>query len=333
VPTTRTLIRDFSPSQLVEGVFALQNCQLGKTKNGKPFLKCLIGDRSARTPGRMWNISEERFRQLPTNGFVYIEGQAQPYQGEIQIIIQHIQPVKPSEQDLEDLLPHTHHNIEQMFAELTERLATIQHPAIQALVQAYQSDENLMTRFRRAPAAMALHHAYIGGLLEHTLSLIRLADVFCPLYPHLNRDLIVAGLFIHDLGKCAELSWDSGFTYTEDGLLVGHIARGVTWLQQKADQCAEQDTPIPAPILRVLEHIILSHHGKAEFGALKIPATPEAIAVSLLDNLDAKLQMAIAATREDVPVAEVGGPFTEKIWALETRLYRPDPTTLDSNGH
>ncbi len=325
---SRTYIRDLSPNQLIDGVYAVQNCQLGKTKNGKPFLKCLVGDRSARTPGRMWNITEEMFNELPTDGFVYLEGQTQPYQGEIQVIIQSIRVVKPSPEELEDLLPHTQFGIEDMLAELRERLATVQHPALRALVDAYLNDEPLMARFRRAPAAMTLHHAFIGGLLEHTLSLLRLAEAFCPLYPQLNREIILTGLFIHDLGKCAELCWDSGFGYTEDGHLVGHIARGAIWLELKARQCAEAGTPIPDSVLRVLQHIILSHHGKPEFGALKIPATPEAIAVSLLDNLDAKLQMAIAATRETTVGGELGGDFTEKIWALETRLYRPDPTLL-----
>ena len=174
---------------------------------------------------------------------------------------------------------------------------------------------------------MTLHHAYIGGLLEHTLSLLQLAEVFCPLYPKLNRDLIMVGLFIHDMGKCSELTWEQGFGYSDDGQLVGHVARGVIWLEKKAEQCTAQDNAISDSLLSVLHHMILSHHGKLEFGALKIPATPEAIAINLLDNMDAKLQMAIDAVRENDTAVQLGGNFTEKIWALETRLYRPDPTS------
>jgi len=335
LPTaTRTLIRDLDPNQYVQGVYAIHNCQLGQTRTGKPFIKCLIGDRSGKTPGRMWNASEELFSILPTDGFVRIEGQSQPYQGEVQIIIQQIEPVTPSDADLQELLPSTDRDIDQMFVELKAELGYIKHPALKALAEAYLADDQMMQRFKRAPAAMSLHHAYIGGLLEHTLNLMHLAAVICPLYdPKINPDLVSFGLFVHDLGKCAELTWERGFNYTDDGQLVGHIARGVLWLQKKADECEAAGTPIPEPILRVLHHIILSHHGRHEFGALKIPATPEAIAVSLIDNLDAKMNMAIAAGRgESVKADAVAGNFTEKIWALETRIYRPDPTTLEDDA-
>jgi 3'-5' exoribonuclease len=158
---------------------------------------------------------------------------------------------------------------------------------------------------------------------------MKLADAICPLYPQLNRDIMLFGLFLHDLGKCEELTWENGFGYSDDGQLIGHIARGAIWLEQKARACEEAGTKVPAAILRVLGHIILSHHGTAEFGALKLPATPEAIAISNLDNLDAKLNMSLAVTRgRDAKNADLGGDFTEKVWALETKLYRPDPTTV-----
>lgn len=328
----RTLIRDLEANQFLEGIFAIHNCQLGQTKAGKPFIKCLLSDRSGRTPGRMWNASEQIFRGLPTDGFVFLEGQTQPYQGEIQIIINSIYAAEPTEADLDWLLPTSAFDLDDMFAQVQATLATLSHPGLKALAGAYLADEPLMTRFRRAPAGITLHHAFIGGLLEHTLNLLKLADLMLPRYPQLNRDIVMLGLFIHDLGKCAELTWDAGFAYTDDGQLVGHIVRGAMWLEQKAAQCAAAGAPVAEPILRVLTHIILSHHGKPEFGAVKLPATPEAIFISLLDNLDAKMQMALAVTRGDgAPEADgeqLGGDFTEKIWALETRLYRPDPTTL-----
>ncbi len=318
-------------SQIVEGVFAIQNCQLAQTKNGKPYIKCLLCDRTGRTPGRLWNASEQLYNSLPTDGFVWIEGQTQPYQGQLQIIIQQIRPVKPSQAELTQLMPSTENDPQEMFAQLTAVLETIQDPSLKALAQAYLEDEELMAQFKMAPAAATLHHAYLGGLLEHTLSLLRLGEAFCPLYPQLNRELILLGLFIHDLGKCAELTWQQGFGYTDDGLLVGHIARGMVWLEQKAQRCAEQGQPTPQPVLMVLQHIILSHHGRPEYGALKVPATPEALAISLLDNLDAKLNLAILSTRTESPNdGDLGGNFTEKIWALETRMYRPDPTTLET---
>jgi len=327
---SRVYIRDLQPSQWVEGVFAIHNCQLGRTKTEKPYIKCLLADKTGRTPGRMWNATEELFSILPTDGFVRIEGQTQPYQGEMQIIIQQMNVATPTHFEMMELLPCTPYDVEAMFAEVNAIMSTLEHKGIKALSRMYLDDAELMNRFKQAPAAMNLHHAYLGGLLEHTLSLLRLAGAVLPLYPQINRDIVLMGLFLHDLGKCDELTWENGFNYSDDGQLVGHVARGAIWLQRRAEDCALIGEPVSEPILRVLLHIILSHHGQMQFGALKIPATPEAIMVSHLDNLDAKMHMAITAARgESVKSEKVGGNFTEKIWALETRLYRPDPTTVE----
>ena len=326
----RTYIRDLQPAQWVEGVFAIYNCQLGRTKTEKPYIKCLLADKTGKTPGRMWNATEELFSILPTDGFVRIEGQTQPYQGEMQIIIQQMNVATPTAAEMSDLLPCTPYDIDKMYAEVEAIMATLKHKGIRGLARTYLDDVELMGRFKQAPAAMNLHHAYLGGLLEHTLQLLRLADVVLPLYPLINRDIVLMGLFLHDLGKCDELTWENGFNYSDDGQLIGHVARGAIWLQRRAEDCALLGEPISEPILRVLLHIILSHHGQLEFGALKLPATPEAIMVSHLDNLDAKMHMSLSAARgESVKSDKVGGNFTEKIWALETRLYRPDPTTVE----
>jgi 3'-5' exoribonuclease len=171
-----------------------------------------------------------------------------------------------------------------------------------------------------------MHHAYIGGLLEHTLALLNLADRICPLYPRVNRDIVLMGLFLHDIGKTRELEFDRAFSYTDRGELVGHIVDGVLILRDKIHALMrEKGVRLPSGAVMVLEHIILSHHGVPEFGAAKIPSTPEAIMVSMLDNLDAKTTMALAAARPDNLAPDLGGNFTEKQWALSTKLYRPDP--------
>lgn len=327
----RTLIRDMAPAQFIEGVFAIHNCQLGQTKNGKPYLKCLLSDRSLRVPGRMWNTSEQLFQSLPTNGFVWIAGQTQPYQGEMQIIIERIQSIEPTDEDLTHLLPRTQYNIGDMFKQLCAILGSLQDATLKMLAQRFLEDQPMMQRFVRAPAAMSLHHAFLGGLLEHTLQVMRLAEVCCPLFPKLNRDVVLFGLFLHDLGKCEELTWEKGFGYSDEGQLVGHVAQGLLSLERKIQECKAGGQDIPPRLHLVLQHIILSHHGQPEYGALKVPSTPEAIAVSLLDNLDAKLHMALTAGRGERPGAgQLGGNFTEKIWALDTRIYRPDPT--EENG-
>lgn len=323
----RNYIKDLGPNQLIEGLFAVQNCQLGLTRAGKPYLKCLIADKSGRLPARMWNATEELVASLPTDGFVRIVGQTQPYQGQLQLILQEIAAAKPTAGDLPHLLPTTEKDVEQMFAELSAIVRSVAHPAMKALVETYLLDAKLMSAFKQSPAAQTLHHAFLGGLLEHTLSLLKHAEAILPLHPKLNRDLILTGLFIHDMAKCAELSWREGFTYSDDGQLIGHIARGAIWLEGKIALCAKTGHEVPRDAAMVLLHIVLSHHGKPEYGAAKLPATPEALFVSLLDNLEAKMQMAEEATRgSNLSEAELNGNFTDKLWALDNvKFFRPDP--------
>ncbi|MBL9032465.1 MAG: HD domain-containing protein [Phycisphaerae bacterium] len=324
--TPRRFIRDLRPSERVAGAFAISNAQLGRTRSDKPYLRCLISDRSGEVPGRMWSVEESVFSRLPTDGFVYLEGETQAYQGELQLIIQTIEPIDPAPDQLRDLVPCAARDPDEMFAELRAILDTLGHPSMRALAEAFLTDDLLMAAFRRAPAAKSMHHAYLGGLLEHTLSLLKLADAVCPLYPKISRDLVVMGLFLHDIGKTRELVYDKAFAYSDRGELVGHVVEGAYMLRAKAEGVMrDKGLRFPAGAVMVLEHIILSHHGIPEFGAAKIPATPEAIMVSILDNLDAKTTMALAAARPDNLQPNLGGNFTERQWALDTKLFRPDP--------
>ncbi len=332
--STRRFISSFGPAERVQGVFAISNAQLGRTKQDKPFLKCLISDKTGQLAARMWSIDPAQFKRIPTDGFVYIEGETQPYQGDLQLIVQAIDPVEPEADELRDLIPCSKQDPEIMFAELRVLLDTMKHPAAKALAQVYLNDDHLMTAFKKAPAAKSMHHAFLGGLLEHTLSLVKLADRVCPLYPKISRDIVVLGLFLHDLGKTRELVYDRTFSYSDRGELIGHIVDGAIMLHDKAQQVMrETGQRLPPNLVMVLQHIILSHHGVPEFGAAKIPATPEAMLVSMLDNLDAKTTMALAAARPDSALADpseqkgesLGGNFTEKQWALDTKLFRPDP--------
>jgi 3'-5' exoribonuclease len=330
----RRFIAEFQPNERVGGVFAISNAQLGRTKQDKPFLKCLISDKTGQVAARMWSIDPAHFKRIPTDGFVYIEGETQPYQGELQLIIQAIDPADPAPEELRDLIPCSKFEPEQMFAELRTLLGTMAHPAAKALAQVYFADEHLMSAFKRAPAAKSMHHAYLGGLLEHTLNLLRLADKVCPLYPKISRDVVMLGLFLHDLGKTRELVYDRTFSYSDRGELIGHIVDGAIMLHDKAQQVMrETGQRLPPNLVMVLQHIILSHHGVPEFGAAKIPATPEAMLVAMLDNLDAKTTMALVAARPDAGYADpaeqkgetLGGNFTDRQWALDTKLFRPDP--------
>lgn len=324
---SRTVIREMKPSERVEGVFSINNAQIGRTRNDKPYLRCLISDATGEVPGRKWSISDEEVRRIPSEGFVWIEGETQAYQGELQLIIHAIDKAEPSEAELRELLPSSERPSDEMFAEVVALLDTLEHDAIKALAKAYLDDEYLMSAFRQAPAAKTMHHAYLGGLLEHTLSLMNLANAVCPNYPRINRDLVLFGLFLHDLGKTRELKYDSAFGYTDRGELIGHIVEGAIMLHDKAQQVmATQGIRIPGSALTVLQHIILSHHSKPEYGAAKIPSTPEALLVAMLDDMDAKTTIALDAARPNYASAsDLGGNFTQRQWALDTKLYRPDP--------
>ncbi len=321
----RKFIEEMKGSEWVKGVYAILNPQLGRTRAEKPYLRCLIGDRTGEVPGRLWSV-DENF-EMPREGFVLLEGETQTYQGEIQLIIKWVKQVEPSNDELRDLVPCSKRPPEEMFAELLGLLDTLEHPAMKALAKVYLADEILISAFKRAPAAKSVHHAYLGGLLEHTLNLLKLANAVCPLYPKINRDIVMMGLFLHDLGKTRELSYDKGFGYTDHGELIGHVVDGAIMLHDKAQLVMrEHGVRLPPGALVVLQHIIISHHGQPDFGAAKVPMTPEAILVSMLDNVDAKTTIALSETRPDRPGDfDAGGNFTEKIWALETKLYKPDP--------
>ncbi len=322
-----TDIRTFPPNGYVEGVYSIVNPQLGTTRAGKSYLKCILRDATGEVVSRHWSFDESQFEEISAAGFVWAAGHTQVYNGQIQFIIEQVRAVEVDDEDLASLLPAAARNVDEMFAEVRGILATLAHPAMKGLADAYLADEELMADFRRCPAAVLLHHAYLGGLLEHTLQLLKLADAMLPLYAMLNRDLVLMGLFLHDMGKTAELTWARGFDYTTDGNLIGHCVRGTIWLQVKAAIAAKQSGQrLPPDALRVLQHIILSHHGELEHGAVKVPSTPEAVFVAMLDNLDARTAMALAHTRpEQAPAADVPGDFTDRVWALGTRLYRRDP--------
>jgi 3'-5' exoribonuclease len=323
----RIFIAQLQPNARFQGAFSISNAQLGRTRNDKPYLRCLLGDKTATAPGRMWGADESVIGRLPTDGFVYVEGETQPYQGELQLIIHKIDLIEPTSEQLRDLLPSAERDPAEMFAEVVALLETLEHPAAKALAAEYLSDEMLMDQFRTAPAAKMMHHAYIGGLCEHTLSVMKLADVICPSYPKVNRDIVLLGLFLHDLGKTTELSYDGAFAYTDRGELVGHIVEGAIMLHDKSRSVmVNQGMRLPANLVTALQHIILSHHGEPEYGAAKVPSSPEALLVAMIDNLDAKMEIAVTSARaERQQGLDLGGSFTEKVWALGTKLFKPDP--------
>ncbi len=310
---------------MVEDVFVITNKQLSATSTGKYFIKAFCSDRTAQVTARLWNATREVFNSLPEAGFLRIRGRTENYQNNLQLIIEKTWPAKEGSFDVADLVPHTVHDVDQMCQRLFELCGSIHNRHLAALIQAYLDDEELMNNFCKAPAAMNFHHAYIGGLLEHTLNAMEVADAVCKFYPRLNRDLVVAGIFLHDIAKTWELSYDCSFGYTDGGQLVGHIVKSAMWVDQKAKIAeAVLGEPIPQPLINVIQHIILSHHGEPEFGAARVPSTPEAIAVHVIENFDAKMMMALNFTRGEPQAGGGEANWTEYLKAFNGRLYRPD---------
>jgi 3'-5' exoribonuclease len=266
---------------------------------------------------------------MPDNGFLKVRGRIENYQGNLQVIIETVGPAIDGAYDVADLLPHTDKDIPSMMRKLAELAGSVQNRHLAAILQAYLDDEKLMRDFSRAPAAMSFHHAYIGGLLEHTLNAMEVADAVVGFYPGLNRDLVLAGVFLHDIAKTWELCYETAFGYTDGGQLVGHIVKSAMWVEEKA-RSAEQtlNERIPRSLVDVLQHIILAHHGEYEYGSPRTPATPEAIAVHMIENMDAKLMMSLTATRGDGSASE--GNWTEYVKAFGGKLFRPDVAPADA---
>jgi 3'-5' exoribonuclease len=315
---------DCQAGDMVEDVFVLTNKQLAQASNGKHYIKAFISDRSTQITARMWNATRDIFSALPESGFVRVRGRVENYQNNLQIIIEQLWPAKEGSYVVSDLLPHTLKQIEPLKRRLAELLGTVQNRYLTAIVQTYLNDEALMTDFHRAPAAQTFHHAFLGGLLEHTLNAMEVANAAVAFYPALNRELILVGLFLHDIAKTWELKYETAFGYTDGGHLIGHIVKGAIWLEEKAkDAAAALGEPIPRNLIDVLQHIILSHHEKPEFGAARVPATPEAWFISMIDNMDAKMMLILQACRgENGGTGE--GNWTEYMKAMGVRLYRPD---------
>jgi 3'-5' exoribonuclease len=308
------------PGEALDQVFLVRDKDMRTTKSGGLYLTCTLCDRTACIPARMWQITESIYSAISVEGFLHVKGRVEDYKGSLQVIIDSCRPWASEKVDLADFLAVTKNDVEQMWSELLDILRDVRDPAMRMLTKKFVEDRELVAAFKRAPAAMQLHHPFIGGLLEHTLSVARAARAVLSLYPNVNADLVLMGVFLHDIGKAAELAAGTAMTYTDRGQLVGHIAIGVIWVAGKAAEiAAETGAPFPQRTLDLIQHVILSHHGSLEFGSPRLPAIPEAFMVHHLDNLDAKVWMAANAIDND---PDTGASFTSYVKQLETRVYK-----------
>lgn len=277
----------------IEQVFMISQPQLRSTSRGDYYIAAFLSDKTGKINGRMWQASEAIFQSLPQEGFVWVKGRTEMYQDALQLVVDAIRPVENAEVDVAEFMPATTRDIDQMIGRLSEILAQIKNPHLRRLVKSFLEDEALMELFVSAPAAKLLHHAYIGGLLEHTLSVMELAVRILPHYPRLDGDLVLTAAFLHDIGKTTELRFEVAFDYTDEGHLIGHLVKGALLVQEKVRllNAAPGAEPFPELLAQHLQHIIVSHHGLREFGCPVLPSSPEAYAVHHLDNLDSKIAL------------------------------------------
>ena len=318
--TERRNVNQLTPGMTLDQVFLVRDKDLRTTKAGGLYVLCTLCDKTGTLPARMWQASETIYNSIPVDGFLHVKGRTEDYKGNLQFIIDACRPYSRDKVDVADFLPVTELDIEQMWAELLEILRAVKDENLRMLIKKFVEDHELVAAFKRSPAAMQMHHPFIGGLLEHTLNIARDARALLPLYPKLNADLVLTGVFLHDIGKSAELTAGTAINYTDRGMLVGHITIAAVWVSQKAAAVAEETAqPFPQKTIDLLQHVILSHHGAYEFGSPKLPAVPEAFFIHYLDNLDAKMWMTTHAVEED-PDAE--SSFTSYLRQLETRVYK-----------
>jgi 3'-5' exoribonuclease len=272
-------------NQAVTAFFAVRTKQLRSRKDGGQYMAVTLGDRTGQIESRMWENFAEAAPGFETGDVVKVRGEVCRFNDRLQLNLEKLRRATADEFELSDYVPQTTKNVDELWSSLVRTVDSFTDPWLQKLVRAFLDDPLMATAFREAPAAKSLHHAWIGGLLEHVVSLLGICDLAAHHYPEINRDLLLTGAILHDIGKLEELRWGTTFDYTLEGQLVGHITLGVVMIEKKLAAL-----PGFPPQLRILvEHMVLSHHGRLEFGSPKLPMIPEALLFHYLDDLDAKM--------------------------------------------
>jgi 3'-5' exoribonuclease len=309
-------LNSFEETRVFDTYFLVLHRQLRTTQTNKPYLNIVFCDKTGQLEGRVWDVNDARIaKDFDRGDVVKARGYVSRFNDRLQMKVEQLRKALPSEVEKADLMPATAYDVQELWQRLLGFIDSFTDPHLKLLTGNIFSDLQVASAFREAPAAKQLHHAYLGGLLEHVISLLTLADRVAPHYAILHRDLLLTGVMLHDIGKIHELSWDVGFEYTTEGILLGHIQIGASL----AERAMEAIPGFPPRLKTLVLHVILSHHGKLEFGSPKLPMIPEALVLNFLDDLDAKMQAVQGefdkCAREGKPADELTG----KVWALDQR--------------
>jgi 3'-5' exoribonuclease len=282
----RQFVSGLKDKTSVTSIYLVKDKALQTGKTGKTYVAFSLADRTGSVEARIWDNAENWFEQFDVDDFVDIKGFVQTFQGRRQLVVSALEVVSPGQLDLSDFLPSSKRDPNEVYAELAAVLSKIRNPFLKELVRSTLEDPQIGPLFRMAPAAKTIHHAYIGGLMEHVLSIANIMVSMKTNYPHLDLDLLLVGAVFHDIGKVWELSFETSFGYTQVGRLVGHIPLGSELIEKKASQIQN----FPFELRNICKHLVLSHHGKIEYGSPKLPMTIEAFLVAYVDDLDSKME-------------------------------------------
>jgi len=316
----RRYANEFVHQETVNQVFVANDKQLRPNRNGNLYLQMGLSDRTGSINARMWNASEALYQSFNNGDYVHVSGTAQLFQGAMQIIATKLHRVDATEVDEADFTPLPAVAVDKLMLRLGEILRGVDDPALQTLAECFLIDEPLMAKLMMAPAGTKNHHAYHGGLLEHIVNLMEVVLCISPCYPQIDRNLLLMGTFLHDLGKIEELCYQHGFSYSDEGQLIGHLVMAVEILDAKLLEAEKlSGEPIPRETALRLKHMILSHHGEYAFGSPKLPMTLEAVTLAFLDNLDAKINTFSHLMKED---PNVDSPWTTYNPNLDRKLFK-----------
>ena len=310
-------IEDLQENERVDAFYLVQSKEVRTKKNsGEPYLSLILSDRTGSIETKMWDGVEAIADLFDKDDFVKVRATVQLYRDKPQLVVHKLRRAEDGEIDLDDFIPHTKQDIGEMWATLRANVEAFENPHLKALLLAFLDDPEFADRFKIAPAAKTLHHGFIGGLLEHVSSLMRLAKLVASNYDYLDVELLQTGVVLHDMGKLDELTYERTFGYSSDGQLLGHITICLQWIDRK---CAALPD-FPPRLKRLIEHMVLSHHGRYEFGSPKLPMFPEALALSYIDDLDSKLESMRASL---VNETSEGVEWTRYNSSLERSLVNP----------
>jgi 3'-5' exoribonuclease len=318
-----SFVTDLSSEQSITSFFLVHEKEIRNTREGKPYLRLELGDRSGTIEARMWDQFESAVKDISRDDFVKVLARVEIYRNKPQLALQQLRLAKPEEIDLADFLPHTKEDVGKLYAQLLEFAGSIQNAWLKKLATGIVSNPEIAVRFKRAPAAKVMHHAYLGGLIEHVISLCGLAKQVAAHYPELDVDLLLTAAILHDVGKLDELCYERAISYTVEGQLLGHIVMEFETVSKAMDAIEG----FPANLKTVVQHLLISHHGQYEFGSPKLPMIREALAFHYMDDLDSKLAAARAALALDSGETEwsaYSGALGRKFLRLDEFLKATD---------